>query len=116
VPEWDQAFYSDHPEIASRDRHFPGPICMLYRIGSELEADLAITSRGWLLAGRGRPRGKYLASTISRRRRLLSWASTFAGTTSRSSSAARRSGGTPPQCGTAGCGVTRAERLTAPHQ
>jgi hypothetical protein len=38
---------------------------LLCRIGSELEADLAITGRGWLLAERRRPHGKYLANIIS---------------------------------------------------
>lgn len=38
---------------------------LLYRIGSELEADLIITCRGWLLAERGRPYGKHLANIVS---------------------------------------------------
>jgi hypothetical protein len=37
----------------------------LYRAGSVLEADLVITSREWLLAERGRPRGRHLASIVS---------------------------------------------------
>lgn len=36
-----------------------------YRLGSELEADLFITGRGWLLAERGRPHGKHLANILS---------------------------------------------------
>lgn len=38
---------------------------LLYRIGSELEADLVITGRGWLLAERGRSHGKHLANIVS---------------------------------------------------
>lgn len=37
----------------------------LYRAGSVLEADLVITSREWLLAERGRPLGRHLASIVS---------------------------------------------------
>jgi hypothetical protein len=35
------------------------------RLGSELEADLFITGRGWLLTERGRPHGKHLANIVS---------------------------------------------------
>lgn len=38
---------------------------LLYRTGSELEADLVITGRGWLLAERGRLHGRPLASVVS---------------------------------------------------
>ncbi len=38
---------------------------LLYRMGSELEADLVITGRRWLLAERERPRGKHLANVFS---------------------------------------------------
>jgi len=38
---------------------------LLYRTGSELEADLVITGRGWLLAERGRPHGTHLANIVS---------------------------------------------------
>jgi hypothetical protein len=38
---------------------------LLYRIGSELEADLVITASQWLLTERGRPHGKLLANLVS---------------------------------------------------
>jgi hypothetical protein len=38
---------------------------LLYRLGSELEADLFITCRGWLLGERGCPHGKHLANIVS---------------------------------------------------
>ncbi|MBP2325343.1 hypothetical protein JOF56_005728 [Kibdelosporangium banguiense] len=38
---------------------------LFYRLGSELEADLFITARRWLLAERGRPHGKHLANIVS---------------------------------------------------
>lgn len=38
---------------------------LLSRLGSELEADLIITGRGWLLAERGRPHGKHLTNIVS---------------------------------------------------
>jgi hypothetical protein len=38
---------------------------LLYRVGSELEADLAVTAREWLLAERGRPHGRLLANLVS---------------------------------------------------
>lgn len=38
---------------------------LLYRVGSQLEADLVITGREWLLAERGRPHGRHLASIVS---------------------------------------------------
>jgi hypothetical protein len=38
---------------------------MYYRIGAELEADLVVTGRRWLLAERGRPHGKSLARLAS---------------------------------------------------
>jgi hypothetical protein len=38
---------------------------LLYRLGSELEADLVVTAREWLLAERGRPHGKLLANLVS---------------------------------------------------
>lgn len=38
---------------------------LLYRLGSEMEADLFITGRGWLLPERGRPHGKHLANIVS---------------------------------------------------
>jgi hypothetical protein len=38
---------------------------LLYQLGSELEADLLITCRGWLLGERGRPHGKHLANIVS---------------------------------------------------
>ena len=38
---------------------------LLYQLGSELEADLVVTSRGWLLAERGRTHGRHLANVVS---------------------------------------------------
>lgn len=38
---------------------------LLYRTGSDWEADLIVTSRGWLLAERSRPRSRLLASVFS---------------------------------------------------
>lgn len=38
---------------------------LLYRIGSELDADLIVTDRGWLLSERGRRHGEHLANIVS---------------------------------------------------
>lgn len=38
---------------------------LLYRLGHEMEADLFITDRGWLLAERGRTHNKHLANIVS---------------------------------------------------
>jgi hypothetical protein len=37
---------------------------LFYRIGAELEADLVVTDRHWLVAERGRPHGKSLANLV----------------------------------------------------
>jgi hypothetical protein len=38
---------------------------LLYRVGSDREADLIVTAREWLLAERGRPHGSLLANVVS---------------------------------------------------
>jgi len=38
---------------------------VLYRIGNELETDLTVTDRQWLLAERSRPHGEHLANLVS---------------------------------------------------
>ena len=56
---------------------------LLYRVGAELEADLVITGREWLLAERRGPNRKRLASVVSAEEAVAYWACTFAGITSR---------------------------------